>query len=54
MRSTEVTALVTRGICTLDTLIKGQDIANIVSGKTLCADGLPGNVRWAIAATVCE
>jgi type I restriction enzyme M protein len=30
-------------ICKADMLIKGQDIANIVFGNTLSADGLPGN-----------
>lgn len=30
------------GICKADMLIKGQDIANIVFGNTLSADGLPG------------
>ncbi|HEY9898245.1 MAG TPA: class I SAM-dependent DNA methyltransferase [Pantanalinema sp.] len=29
-------------ICKADMLIKGQDIANIVQGNTLSADGLPG------------
>jgi type I restriction enzyme M protein len=29
-------------ICKADMLIKGQDIANIVFGNTLSADGLPG------------
>ena len=29
-------------ICKADMLIKGQDIANIIFGNTLSADGLPG------------
>jgi type I restriction enzyme M protein len=31
-------------ICKADMLIKGQDIANIIFGNTLSADGLPGKV----------
>lgn len=31
-------------ICKADMLIKGQDIANIIFGNTLSADGLPGRV----------
>jgi type I restriction-modification system DNA methylase subunit len=29
-------------ICKADMLIKGQDVANIIFGNTLSADGLPG------------